>query len=164
MSGHEESVLVVGIGNELLGDEGLGVRVARRLLAASEVLPPHVMVLECGTSLLDVVPEMSRYSRLIIVDAICGGRKAGMVYRVEIPRELSDQLPAVRPLSLHQWGVMETLHAAKLLGLSPPRITLFGAEPDSVHPGLDLSPAMARAEAEIVATLLSELGAKSAAP
>jgi len=158
MSGDEKTVLVVGIGNELLGDEGLGVRVARRL-AAANLLPAHVAVLECGTCLLDALPEMSRYSRVIIVDAIRGGREAGTVYRAEISGDLSGQLPAVPSLSLHQWGVMETLQAAKLLGLSPPRITVVGAEPEHVHASLELSPALARAEAEIVARLLSELGA-----
>jgi len=162
MSGDAESVLVVGIGNELLGDEGLGVRVARRLLAARNLLPAHVAVLECGTCLLDVVSEMARYSHVIIVDAIRGGRKAGTVYRAELPEDLSGQLPAVSSLSLHQWGVMETLQAAKLLGLSPRRITVLGAEPEHVHPSLELSPALAQAEAEIFATLLSELDARRA--
>jgi hydrogenase maturation protease len=160
MSSYEKSVLVVGIGNELLGDEGLGVRVARRLLAARNLLPAHVAVLECGTCLLDVVSEMARYSHVIIVDAIRGGRKAGTVYRAELSEDLSDQLPAVPSLSLHQWGVIETLQAAKLLGLSPRRTTLFGAEPACVQPSLELSPALARAGAEIAATLLSELGAE----
>jgi hydrogenase maturation protease len=162
MSGDLESVLVVGAGNELLGDEGLGVHVARRLLAARSLLPAHVAVLECGTCLFDVVPEMSRHSHVIIVDAIRGGREAGTVYRAEIPGDLNGQFPATPLLSLHQWGVMETLQAAKLLGLAPPRITVFGAEPEHVHPSLEPSPALARAEAEIFATLLSELGAERA--
>ena len=164
MSGDTESVLVVGIGNELLGDEGLGVRVARRLLAARSLLPAHVAVLECGTCLLDIVPEMSRCSHVIIVDAIRGGREAGTVYRAEMPANLSGQFQAGPSLSLHQWGVMETLQAAKLLGLSPPRITVLGAEPERAHPSLELSPALAHAEAKIVATLLTELGAGRVEP
>lgn len=159
MSGDAESVLVVGIGNELLGDEGLGVHVARRLLAARDSLPVRVAVLESGTCLLDAVPEMARYSHVIIVDAIRGGREAGTVYRAEVPAELSGQLPVAASISLHQWGVIETFEAAKLLGLLPKRLTLFGAEPERFHPSLELSPALARAAEEIVARLLAELGA-----
>jgi hydrogenase maturation protease len=118
----------------------------------------HVDVVECGTCLLDLAPEMPRYSRVIVVDAIRGGGAPGTIYRAEMPEDLSGELPGAPALSLHQWGVMETLQAAKLLGLSPRRTTLIGAEPACVQPGLELSPALERAGAEIVSTLLSELG------
>jgi hydrogenase maturation protease len=158
MSADAESILIVGIGNELLGDEGLGVHVARRLQAAAYALPAHVSVLECGTCLLDVLPEMSHHSHVIIVDAMRGGQKAGTVYRAELPGNLDAELPAVPYLSLHQWGAIETLRAAKLLGMSPRRTTLVGAEPECMEPSLELSPALARAAEQIAATLLAELG------
>ena len=157
MSSDAKSVLVVGAGNELLGDEGLGVHVARRLLEAGDLVPAHVTVVECGTCLLDLVPAMPRYSRVIVVDAIRGGGVPGTIYRAEIPEDLSGEFPDAPSLSLHQWGVMETLHAAKLLGSSPRRTTLIGAEPACMQPGLELSPALERAAAGIVAALLSEL-------
>jgi hydrogenase maturation protease len=151
-----ESVLVVGVGNELLGDEGLGVHVARGLLAAGDALPPHLAVLEAGTCLFDLLSDVSRYSRVIIVDAIRAGGEAGTVYRVELDTDFTDQLQATPPVSLHQWGLMETLCSAKMLGLLPKRLTVVGAEPEDIRLGTELSPRLARARDRIVVMLREE--------
>ncbi len=165
--GHEgQKVLVVGIGNELLGDEGLGVHVARSLLAelapmgsGRASLPLHVDVLVAGTSLLNIVPEMPRYARVIIVDAIQNNQRPGTLYRVDTLAELAGELEASVPLSLHEWNLIETLRAAEMLGLLPGKITLIGAEPESLAPSTELSPSLARAAKQIASILLEELGA-----
>jgi hydrogenase maturation protease len=157
MSSDADSVLIVGLGNELLGDEGLGVHVARSLLAARDSLPAHVTVLEAGTSLLDVLPEMPRYARVILVDAVRTGRRPGTLCRAELSADSITQQEASAPVSLHQWGVMETLRAAKLLKLLPARLSLVGAEPERIGPGTELSPALARARERITSILLDEL-------
>ncbi len=157
MSHEGEKVLIVGVGNELLGDEGLGVHVARSLLAA-QASPPQVEVLEAGTSLLDVVQEMSRYSRVIIVDAVRAGQEPGTLYRAETLADLAGHLETILPISLHQWSLIETLRAAETLGLLPGQLTLVGAEPESIAPGTELSPRLARAAQRITSMLLKELG------
>ena len=162
MSHRAESVLIVGIGNELLCDEGLGVHVARALLAARGTLPAGVAVLEAGTSLLEIMAEMSHYAHVVIVDAIYAGGEAGTLYRAELSREASGQLETLPAISLHEWGLLDTLRAAKMLGLLPGRLTLIGAEPERIQPGLGLSPKLARAEDRIVTMLLDELGTRQA--
>jgi hydrogenase maturation protease len=156
MADPTKTVLVIGTGNELLGDEGLGVHVARALLAR-DGLPEHVEVLEAGTALLDLLPHMSRYPQVILVDAVRAGQEPGSLYRLEIVAGSALQPVSYPPVSLHEWGILETLHAAETLGLMPGQLTLLGAEPEIVEPSLELSPRLARAAAQIVALLLDEV-------
>jgi hydrogenase maturation protease len=149
-----DRLLIVGIGNELLGDEGLGVHVARRLLARGT--PVHADVLEAGTALFDALPELARYRHVILVDAICAGGVPGTVYRADIREDLSGGVEGTLPLSLHQAGLFDILASARLLGLLPKRLTLVGAEPDRLAPSLELSPAVEGAAERIVAELLRE--------
>ncbi|MBI4904054.1 MAG: hydrogenase maturation protease [Acidobacteria bacterium] len=149
------ALLVLGAGNELLGDEGLGVHVARRL-ASSPTMPPGVAVLDAGTGLFDLLPELPVYERVVIVDAIRMDGGPGTVYRVELDGELDAGVEEGVPLSLHQYDLLSTLAAAKLLGLLPRHLTLIGAEPQSIQPGLELSPAMESAAERIVSLILSE--------
>jgi hydrogenase maturation protease len=149
-------VLVVGIGNELLRDEGLGVHVARAL-AASPALPESAEVVEAGLALLDLAGEMARRERVILVDAVRAEREPGTLYRLELRDGMVERMPAGPALSLHQWGLADTLRAIALMGLLPRRVTVLGAEPERVEPGLDLSPAVAGAARRLVALVLAEL-------
>ena len=151
------TTLIVGVGNELLGDEGLGVHVVRRLLAMKDRLPPGAEVLEAGIFLMNSLGEISAYPHVILVDAVRAGGKPGRIYRVEIEEGLADCLPDVGALSLHQWGVAESLYAAEVLGLLPARVTLVGAEPERIEPGTELSPTLEPVRDRIVSLLLEEV-------
>lgn len=155
-----ETVLIIGIGNALLGDEGLGVHVARKLLE-QKALPTQVEVLEAGTALLDFLPEMARYSRVILVDAVRAGREPGTLYRAELVCDSGLELGSNPLLSLHEWGLCETLLVAERLGLLPRRLTLVGAEPESIAPRLELSPVLGRAAEQIVSLLLAEVASQA---
>lgn len=157
-----EQVLVVGIGNELLGDEGLGVHVARSLLERPELPACGLDVLEAGTSLLDALPEMARYRRVILVDAVAAGGEPGTIYRT---RSVAPLLAADRPpreISLHQWNLIEVFRVARTLNLTPAAVELIGAEPARMAPGLELSPTLARSAARIVELLIAEHGGQGA--
>jgi hydrogenase maturation protease len=155
MTASAETVLIVGTGNELLGDEGLGIHVVRSLVARTS-LPAHVEVIEAGTALLDLLPEMARCSRVILIDAIRAGGEPGTLYRLEIVAGSVLQTDTSLPVSLHQWGILETLRSAEMLDLMPQQLTLLGAEPESVELGLELSPRLTKAAEKIVAILLQE--------
>lgn len=154
-----DGVLVVGVGNLLMGDEGLGVHVARALAALDGAFPPEVEVLEGGTALFDLGREIARRPHVILVDAICAGGAPGSVYRVEEIGDLTAALDGAHAISLHQWGLVDTLRAFERLGLMPGRLSVIGAEPGRLEPGTTLSPALERAKERIVAMLLEELGA-----
>ena len=150
-----ERVLIVGIGNLLLGDEGLGVHVARALLSADTMLPPSVEVIDAGTALMEVLPQLVGYDRWIVVDAVRGGEEPGTIYRLDLRAEL-DAPDESTPLSLHQCDATDALRVAQVIGLLPSRIELIGAEPDRLDPGVELSPALTRAAVAIVSLLVRE--------
>jgi hydrogenase maturation protease len=158
MDSQTERILIVGVGNELLRDEGLGVHVARSLLSMKPSLPPNVDVLEAGTSLLDVLPLMPLYSRVVIVDAVRAGKRAGHIHRVEVTDETAGSFEAGASVSLHEMGVMEALKLGAMMGFRPGSLFIIGAEPEQIEPGTELSPRLGRAANRIISILLREIG------
>jgi len=149
----QQKKLIAGVGNVLLGDEGIGVHAVRELTAQG--LPGGVDAIDAGTALGDLLGEFSRYGTLILVDAVRGGGKAGDLYRFEI-RSRGDLAGATAPLSMHEFGVAEALDQARALGLLPPRVVLLGMEPACLAPGMELSAACARALPELLRRIRAE--------
>jgi len=151
------NVLVLGAGNILLSDEGIGVRVVEalqdryRLAQGVEVLDGGT----CGMDLLDVIAERDH---LIIVDAVNTGSPPGTLVR------LADQeIPAVfrTKSSPHQLGLSEVLALLTLLETAPRRVTVIGVQPQSLDLGLTLTPLIAErlgAMVEMVAAELTAIG------
>jgi hydrogenase maturation protease len=126
--------LVLGLGNILLGDEGVGVRVAQAL--ATEGLSPNVTVLDAGTAILDVLPAIEEADRLIVVDAVQADGTPGTVYRIPFD-EMAH--PAVIG-SLHGFDLSRVLALAGRE--QPPDVVVIGVEPQVIAWSLDLSPAV----------------------
>jgi hydrogenase maturation protease len=154
--------LVIGVGNLLLGDEGLGVHVARHLASRPGVMA-RVDVIDAGTALFDVAGDIAAHDEIIIVDAIRAGGRPGTVYRVDDLDALLDDMPDELPVSLHDWGAIDMLRGLRLAGIALPRITLLGAEPARVGPGTELSPDLRAAAARIEA-LITEHASSGAFP
>lgn len=151
--------LIAGVGNVLLGDEGIGVHAVRFLLR--DELPPGVDAVDAGTALAELLAELPRYRTLILVDAVRGGGVPGTVYRMEVgsPEELGGPH---RPLSLHEFGVAEALAQARALGVLPPRVVLLGMEPERIAPGMELSETAARALPDLVRAIREEAACSAA--
>jgi hydrogenase maturation protease len=146
-------VLVLGVGNILLRDEGLGVRAVERLVAAHP-LPERVCVLDGGTLGLDLLPYLQQNGILMVIDAVQAGRPPGSLIRLEGEAIL----PALAlKLSAHQVGLQELLATGRLLGTLPARIVLWGIEPASLDWGLDLSPPVAARLDELVEAVYREV-------
>ena len=128
------NVLILGIGNLLLSDEGVGVHAVRCL--AQEVLPPGVEILDGGTSGADLVDHLEGRTKVVVIDAASGDGPPGTVYRCEA-RELLEQEGS---LSLHEFGLADSLHMAERLGCAPQRVVVLGVQPATMEPGLELSP------------------------
>lgn len=129
------SVLVLGIGNILMTDDSVGVRVVEEIRRMFDI-PEGVEVLDGGTSGIELLTHISDKTHLIIVDAIKCGHAPGTVVRVE-----GEDVPAkfMTRISPHQLGLSDLLAAAKLTGETPGRMVLFGIEPKEIKLGLDLS-------------------------
>jgi hydrogenase maturation protease len=144
-------VLLLGIGNLLMGDEGVGVAVVRRLERLD--LPADVECLDGGTGSFALLEPMQRAGRVILVDATVDGSPPGSVHRLE-PR-FSRDYP--RSLTAHDIGLKDLLDAFHLLG-DPTPVTLFAVSiPPLSELGMELSPPVAAAVPEVVRRVLAEL-------
>jgi hydrogenase maturation protease len=146
--------LVLGLGNILLGDEGVGVRVIERVLAQYD-FPEEVQVMDGGTLGLDLLPYLEDASRLLVLDAVQARKPPGTLVRLE-GSEIPVFLDASK-VSPHQEGLQDLLAVATLKGYLPSQMVFWGAQIESMGVGLDLSPAVAAQVEALVGCVLSEL-------
>lgn len=134
-------LVVMGLGNVLWGDDGLGIAAVHRVMRGFDA-PQRVRVLDGGTLGLALLPIIQDAERVILIDAIrAPGRDAGALVRIEG----DDVAPAVRErLSPHQIGVSDLLDAARLLDCYPTHLILLGIVPQRLEFGISLSPAARR--------------------
>ncbi len=128
--------LVLGVGNKLMSDEGVGVHVIERLVAGHD-LPEEVQVLDGGTLGMDLLYYLEGIENLLLVDAVEAHKEPGAMIRLE-----DEDVPAFLSMKIspHQLGVPDMLAAAKLKGQYPTRLVLLGIQPELLEIGLDLSP------------------------
>jgi hydrogenase maturation protease len=141
--------LVLGMGNLLLCDEGVGVHVARAL--AQRNLPPDVSVVEVGTAFLDVLPDIEKADRILLIDAMEGGAAPGSVYRVPFEQCRHPDMLA----SLHGFDLSRVLYMAG--SVRAPEVTVFGIEPARIEWGTELSPVIQRVLPAVEKAILNEL-------
>ena len=145
--------LILGVGNILLRDEGVGVRVVQAMEQIG--LPPDVELFDGATAGLDLLNVLAGRRQVIVIDAIEGHSEPGTVLRLT-PDDLVPRTG--QSISLHEIGVLETLSVAKQLGIAPQDVIVFGVKPQEVGCGLDLSPGIARLVPGIIELVLRELG------
>jgi hydrogenase maturation protease len=132
-------LLVLGLGNPLCSDDGLGVAAVHELLRRYDV-PEGAVVLDGGTLGLALLPHFEDARAAILVDAIRADGEPGSLVRLEG----GDVAPAVAcRLSPHQVGVVDLLDAARLLGHLPEPLVLVGLVPESLGLGFGLTPPVA---------------------
>jgi hydrogenase maturation protease len=146
-------VLILGLGNPLLGDEGIGLRAVEELKGLE--LPDGVTVAEGGTTGLGLVSLMEGYQRVIVVDAADMGHPPGRVVRFT-PSE-AQLKTAEAPLSLHQIGLGEALALADALEVAPAELVIIGVQPRRVEMGAGLSSEVEGAIPQIIRIILDEL-------
>jgi hydrogenase maturation protease len=154
------SILVLGLGNVLLSDEGVGVRIVEAL-DASHDLPAEVEVLDGGTSGMDLLDTVADRDCLIVADAVNADGPAGRLIRLE--NDDIRQLFETR-FSPHQLGLSDLLANLRLIGKAPRRVIVVGVVPQNLSLGLDLSPAAADGRDAAVAMIVDELSRLGAVP
>lgn len=141
--------LILGMGNLLLCDEGVGVHVARAL--AQRSLPPDVAVVEAGTAFLDVLPDIEKADRILLIDAMEGGGAPGSVYRMPFDQCLHPEMLA----SLHGFDLSRVLYMAG--SDRRPEVTVFGVEPARIEWGVELSETVQRSIPAVEEAILNEV-------
>jgi hydrogenase maturation protease len=144
---------ILGIGNLLMSDEGVGVRCAQ-CLEGDPNCPTDVTVLDGGTSTHELLEELEDLELLVIIDAILAEGPPGQVLRLE-----GDSVPSAfsNRLSPHQHGINDLLATLRLLGRAPRRVVLLGVTPATTTLGLSLSPAIAARVPELTKLALAEV-------
>lgn len=127
--------LLIGVGNLLLSDEGVGVKVIERL-AATYQIPQEVQILDGGTLGLDLLYYLEGIENLLLVDAVQAGKDPGNLIHLE-----GEAVPAFLSIKIspHQIGIPDMLAAARLTGVFPSQIALWGVQPGKLDVGLQLS-------------------------
>jgi hydrogenase maturation protease len=146
-------ILILGIGNVLLTDEGIGVRTLKEL-ERRFTFPDNVELLDGGTAGIELLRHIRMRDYLIIIDAMKFNQEPGTVFRVE-----GADVPAAfrTRISPHQLGLSDLLAAAMLTDELPKNLVLFGVEPESIDIGLDLTDTVEASVEKLVSAVADEL-------
>ncbi|MBO8181857.1 MAG: hydrogenase maturation protease [Archaeoglobus sp.] len=155
-SGENKRVLVLGIGNILLRDEGVGVRVAEELKNLD--LPEDVEVIDGGTLGLSLLNFFESYEKVVIIDAVKGGKKPGTIYKFDLTEYLDN---ISYPFSLSSMHDIDFVYTMKQIGREfyklPEKMIVIGIEPEEVEAGLELSDRLKKKIPEVVKLVLEEI-------
>jgi hydrogenase maturation protease len=145
------STVIVGIGNEFRGDDGAGLATARRLRGA---LSRDIRVLVKDGDLVSLLDDWQGADAVVVVDATSSGSEPGTIRRYDAHER---PLPsAFSRSSTHTFGVAETVELARVLGLLPARVVVFGIEGRDFTPGAGLSRDVDAAVDEVVRRVVEE--------
>ena len=136
-------ILIAGVGNELLSDDGVGVHAVREL---QKDPIPGVEIIEIGTAILHGLRFLEDADRVLVIDAAQGGRAPGAVYLFEPADDARDR--AVN--SVHALGLREAA-GFLMAGRPAPKFTVLGVEPESLDYGMNLSVSVQAALPRVIA-------------
>jgi len=147
------SVLVLGLGNSIMSDDGFGVKVVNTLSSRYR-FQGKIRLVDGGTLGLDLLPHLEDVESLLIIDALDMRDEPGQVFRIEgddVPRAFASKL------SVHQMGLQDLLAVAELQGHVPTRLVVWGVQPESIEMGTELTARVEAAVATVVAKVIEEL-------
>ncbi len=143
--------LILGCGNLLLQDEGIGVHLIEYL--KKKPLPPDVELLDGGTAAFDLVDFIMQADRVVIVDAVKAGGTPGEIYRFGPDDFRTDSAPKT---SLHGISLNDIFQVIRQLDALP-KITIIGIEPESIDFGTELSDRLKQLLPRISELVLKEI-------
>ena len=145
--------VVLGIGNLIMQDEGVGVRVVEAL-ERDHTMPDGVTLIDGGTSAMEMLDELSDLDHLIVVDAINAGKPPGTLLRIE-----GEDVPVFfrTRLSPHQIGLPDVMASLEFLGAQPKKMVILGVQPQTMELGMELTPVVAAQVPALVKQVLAEI-------
>ena len=133
---HRNDVVVIGLGNLLLSDEGIGVHLIRRLSERQDKFP-LVEFIDAGTGGMNVLHLIANRKKAVVIDCVKMGKKPGTIKRFE-PTDVQTT-KKMSHFSLHEADILRIIELSRQLGECPDKIVIFGIEPESLEPGQKLS-------------------------
>jgi hydrogenase maturation protease len=148
------AIAVLGLGNLLRTDDGVGIHAIRRL-QSDRRLSREIQLIDGGTLGLSLLPSLQQITHLLVLDAVDVGAVAGAPLRFA-NRDI-DRLPLAK--SVHLLGLADLLNSLRLLGQAPADVTLIGVQPGSTDWGVTLSPAVEAKLDQLVEAACSQIAA-----
>jgi len=144
--------VILGVGNELLSDEGVGVHVVKALQKME--LPTDIELYEGGTDGFGLLNIITAADRLVVIDSLKGGAEPGSIYKFDLKD--APGCPDLFKTSVHQIGILEVIHLSGLIGKTP-QTTVIGVEPKNISTGLELSAEVKAKIPKIIELVLAEV-------
>jgi hydrogenase maturation protease len=150
----EKPVVVLGLGNPLMADEGIGVYLVERLME-SAARYPSVDFIDAGTGGLSILHHIEGRRKAVLIDCAFMGEPPGTIRRFS-PEEVRSTKTLAHQ-SLHEADLMRIIAMARQLGQAPDQIVIFGIQPERVEPGVGLRRTLLDRIDEYVSMILREL-------
>lgn len=148
----KKRVVVIGVGNLLLGDEGVGIRVINIL--KDEPFPSSITFIDGGTAGIDLLFFLEGADYAVIIDCMEGSAEPGTVFR--LPADELFPKESGNIASQHEVGLQEVLFMAKKTGKLPPAV-IYGVQPKTVTPSDQLSPEVNRSIPRLLQLIRQEI-------
>jgi hydrogenase maturation protease len=145
---------VIGVGNLLLKDEGIGVHIAHALQQTD--IPHGTKIIDGGTS-SDLPYYLKDIDTLIIIDAVKGRSQPGTIYRFHLH---DVNIESEGMLSVHELGLEQSLKMMSLMGSEPKETVIIGIEPKEIDWGTELSAELQQKIPEVINVVLNEISSR----
>lgn len=150
-----KKIAVLGLGNQLMGDDGVGIDVVRKLKELT--LPPSVEAYEVGTPGLHLISFIEEFDKVVLVDALRLRGPPGTVYRLTLNEVLHENLNVTNATSMHEIDATVALDIAKHTGRLAGDVVFIGIEPKRVELDDKLSFEVNSAVSTAVKLIIKEL-------
>ncbi len=136
----EKDIVVIGLGNLLMSDEGIGIYLIQKLSELQDKFP-HVEFIDAGTGGMNLLHLIANRKKAVIIDCVKMGKSPGTIKKFK-PSEVKTTKKMMH-FSLHEADILRIIAISRQLGECPEKIVIFGIEPESLEMGQKLSPALA---------------------
>jgi hydrogenase maturation protease len=149
----EPTITVLGLGNILMSDEGVGVHVVNEFQKRYQT-PDHVEIVDGGAAGLDLIPFIEGRERVLMVDAVNFDREPGFIDTLE-----NDEIPIrlTQKASMHHLGLMDVLCIVRMSGNMPRELCIIGIQPKSLELGIDMTPEIWDKQEALIERLVRKL-------
>jgi len=149
----EPTITILGLGNILMTDEGVGVHTVNEFEKRYEV-PDYVEIIDGGAAGLDLIPFIEGRKRVLMVDAVNFDREPGYIDTL-----VNDAIPVRigQKASMHHLGLMDVLSIVKLSGNFPEEMCIIGIQPKSLELGLDMTPEICDKKEALIKRIVEKL-------
>ncbi|GIM28088.1 hydrogenase 2 maturation protease [Clostridium polyendosporum] len=146
-----KDTVIIGIGNILLKDDGVGVHTIKQL--ENENLPSTIELVDGGTSTLDILGYFLDYKKVVVIDCLKAGYEPGTIYKIK-PEDITNYRK--ENLSIHDVQILDVVKMANMIGKYPD-VVIFGIEPEHICFDLDMTDNMKNSISEVIGHVKKEL-------